>query len=342
MSAATSIEWTDRSWNPVVGCSLVSPGCTNCYAMRMAARLQAMGVEHYQGLTRKVNGQTVWTGVMRAAPDHVLAQPLHWRRPQRIFVNSMSDLFAEENPDELIDRAFAVMSWAHWHKFQVLTKRSERMRAYINSLGPRLRHVLEASRSLTHHRLDAPGSYRPRFPLPNVWLGVSAEDQPRAEERVPHLMATPAAVRFVSAEPLLGRIRFTRLTIGDELELDALRGLACATPSHIAIPPKPLGAKIDWVIAGGESGPGARPMHPDWARGIRDDCAAARVPFFFKQWGEWGPDQVAGGRLLKFLRPSGASGGFFEHGAAVVERRGKRAAGRALDGLIHDAMPAVR
>ncbi|HZQ01376.1 MAG TPA: phage Gp37/Gp68 family protein [Reyranella sp.] len=275
----TRIEWTDATWNPTVGCSIVSPGCTNCYAMKMAHRI-AGTFPHYAGLTMRTKAGAVWTGKVAEARADVLLKPLRWKSPRRIFVNSMSDLFHEDLPDAAIDKVFAVMALCPQHTFQVLTKRAERMRKYF----------ADADRfwKVTHH-LDVTGLV---WPLPNVWLGVSAERQIEAEERIPHLAMTPAAKRFISAEPLLG-------------------------PVHLA------GADLhclDWVIAGGESGPRARPAHPDWIRGLRDQCARAGVPFFFKQWGEWVFNEAC--------EPE------------PFERLGKKAAGAMLDGREHREWPA--
>ena len=225
MSDQSGIEWTDATWNPVTGCTKVSPGCKNCYAERLAVRLRAMGNPRYR------NGFEV-----TLHPDQ-LPLPIRWRRPKRVFVNSMSDLFHEAVPDEYIRRVFDVMSEADWHTFQILTKRSDRLAA----LAP-----------------DLP------WPL-NVWQGVSVENA-RYTWRIADLQTVPAAVRFLSVEPLLG-----------------------------AIPQLPLEG-IHWVIVGGESGGGRRPMAAAWAREIRDQCAHAGVAFFFKQWG--GRTPKAGGRLL--------------------------------------------
>ncbi|TIN05576.1 phage Gp37/Gp68 family protein [Mesorhizobium sp.] len=338
MADKSAIEWTDATWNPIVGCSILSPGCTHCYAMGMAARIEAMttalqakgqtGAPHYAGTTRKVNDHAVWTGKLAIAPDHILREPLSWKKPRRIFVNSMGDLFHEDVPDEWIDRVFAVMTLSPQHTFQVLTKRAKRMREYVsNARGP--------------------NSFPTRdWPLPNVWLGVSAERQQEADERIPELLATPAAIRFVSAEPLLGRIDFGKI----------IRAATFAGTIHPDGKTHPIG----WMIAGGESGPGARPMHPAWARQIRDDFVSAGVPFFFKQWGAWGRAAP---------RPSGTPGTFaianappysefwqsmvtpvdfyprqFDlfGGAIVLEQLGKKAAGRLLDGVEHNAMPEAR
>lgn len=313
----SKIEWTERTWNPIVGCSVVSPGCTNCYAMKMAARIEAMdesafygkvdaAIEHaddldhenriraemnnrrvpshYAGTTKTVNGNPVWTGKLAQAPDHILTEPLRRRKPTMWFVNSMSDLFHEDIPDAWIDRVFAVMALCPQHTFHVLTKRSRRMRDYMAGPWP-ARVMMKLNPFVTSVALgDIAGHHAsPKLntgtPLPNVWLGVSAEDQKRADDRVPDLLATPAAIRFVSAEPLLGPIDFTK--IGDvTFRLDALTGKA----EHL------LGytgqvAALDWVIVGGESGPGAREFRADWARNIIAECQHAGVPVFMKQMG---------------------------------------------------------
>ncbi len=225
MSIDSSIEWTDATWNPVTGCTKVSPGCKHCYAERLAHRLRAMGNRRYaRGFAVTLH------------PDQLFL-PLSWRRPRRIFVNSMSDLFHEGIPDEYLRQVFDVMARAPWHVFQILSKRSARLAAMAR---------------------DLPWS-------PNVWQGVSVENA-RDTSRIAHLQEVPAAVRFLSVEPLLG-----------------------------PIPRLPL-VGIHWVIVGGESGGGRRPVDLTWVRDIRDQCVAARVPFFFKQWG--GRTPKAGGRVL--------------------------------------------
>ena len=249
MGDKSTIEWTDATWNPVRGCSIVSKGCTNCYAMRQAHRSSGVGGA-YEGLTKLSKGGPVWTGKVRTVPE-LLQQPLRWKRPRRIFVNSMSDLFHEDVPDEFITKVWTTMADAPQHVFQILTKRPRRMRDY---LLPRL----------SIGDFIAP-------PLSNVWLGVSVEDQAAADERIPFLLQAPAAVRWISAEPLLGSIDVCRY-LGNPL----------AKPYPFLVPvtaPAPRG--IDWCVTGGESGPGARPMHPDWARALRDQCAGAGVAFFF-------------------------------------------------------------
>ena len=225
MADSSHIEWTDATWNPVTGCSKVSPGCKFCYAERLAHRLQAMGQKNYR------NGFEV------TLQPHMIEHPLQWRHPRRVFVNSMSDLFHDDVPVAYIKRVFDVMRRADWHQFQVLTKRSGR----LLELDP----VLEWQ--------------------PQIWMGVSIENEDYLS-RIDDLRKTGAVIKFLSIEPLLGRLH--RLN---------LRG-------------------IDWVIVGGESGPGARPVDPEWVREIRDRCAAARVPFFFKQWG--GVVKSRTGRIL--------------------------------------------
>ncbi len=226
MAIRSAIEWTESTWNPVTGCSKISPGCKHCYAERMAKRLQAMGNPSY------VNGFEV------TLHPRLLDRPLQWKKPQKIFVNSMSDLFHEAVPFDFIQQIFAVMREASWHQFQILTKRSERLRA------------LDAD-------IDWPE---------NVWMGVSVENRDYVE-RIDHLRQTGARVKFLSLEPLLGPL--------PGLNLDG----------------------IDWVIVGGESGPGARPIAEAWVVEIRDQCLAAAVPFFFKQWG--GVRKKQTGRVLQ-------------------------------------------
>jgi protein gp37 len=265
----TKIEWADETWNPVVGCKVKSPGCIHCYAMRMAARLERMGnAPHYAGLTETVNGKAVWTGKIAEAPAHILTAPLDWDKPRRIFPDSMGDIFYEAVPDAVIDKIFAVMALTPQHTYMPLTKRSARMRAYMTTNAVR----------------DSALAAHTPWPLPNVWLGVSAEDQPRADERVPDLLATPAAVRFVSAEPLLGPIDFTNLDHTGLQRSMKINGISAIWKDSA------IGrACLDQIIVGGESGPGARPMHPDWARSIRDQCAAAGTAFFMKQMDKKAP-----------------------------------------------------
>jgi len=259
VSDNSKIEWTDATWNPIVGCSIVSPGCTNCYAMRQADRIRRMQKDppssHYFGTTKIVNGNAVWTGKVALAPDRILTAPLRRRKPTTYFVNSMGDLFHESVPDKWIDRIFAIMLSAPQHTFQVLTKRSKRMQAYIEA--PSEKRIKE----MLHWQHFDNDPLWPGWPLPNVWLGVTAEDQQRADERIPDLIETPAAVRFVSVEPMLGPVDLTKLF-------------------HT---PRDFAAGLHWIICGGESGHSARPMQPEWAMSLRDQCREATVSFFMKQ-----------------------------------------------------------
>jgi protein gp37 len=219
------IEWTDATWNPITGCTKISPGCKHCYAERLSLRLQAMGQSNYRG------------GFELAQQPHMLERPLHWKQPRRIFVNSMSDLFHVDVPPAYIAQVFEVMHRAHWHQYQVLTKRSERL--------------LE---------LDSVLRWEPQ-----IWMGVSIENEDYLF-RIEHLRKTGAHIKFLSVEPLLGPLHKINLQ------------------------------GIDWVIAGGESGPGARALDVDWVRELRDRCISERVPFFFKQWG--GVFKSRTGRIL--------------------------------------------
>ena len=277
MSQESAIEWTDATWNPVRGCTKISPGCKNCYAETFAERWRGIkGHAYEQGFD------------LRLAPD-MLDKPLHWKKPRMIFVNSMSDLFHEDVPFEYIDQVFTTMCLAKWHTFQVLTKRAERMAEYFSTY--RKSGIMPC---LSSRFKDMPDGGTLCAPLNNVWLGVSVEDQKRADERIPHLLRTPAVVRFLSCQPLLGETDIAPWLYNDcdraamdNQFLSPLPGTEAAARFH---------SKIDWVIAGGESGHDARPMHPNWARLLRDQCREASVPFFFKQWG--GANKKAAGRLL--------------------------------------------
>ncbi len=278
MAERTEIEWTDATWNPITGCSVTSPGCRHCYAMRLAGgRLK--NHPSRRGLTEPTAAGPVWNGRVRFN-EQWLTAPLRWRKPRRIFVCAHGDLFHPAVPDEWIDRVYAVMALAPRHAFQVLTKRPERMADYFSNDSDSFMRMVKAGDTILWQygqRLgpfDFPFSTRFHPPLDNVWLGVSVEDFERTE-RIHHLRETPAALRFVSFEPLLGDIG----------PVD-LRG-------------------IDWAILGGESGPRARRMEPDWARAIRDLCLKDDVGFFFKQWGG--------------LRP--------------------KSAGCLLDGVLYDSIP---
>lgn len=237
--ADTSIEWTDATWNPVAGCTILTAGCTNCYAMRMAARLEAMGVEKYVGTTRKSGGRAKWTGKI-VLDDKALSIPETWSKPRRVFVNSMSDLFHSDVPEEFILKVWNVMARTRRHTYQILTKRPDRMAEILSKDGFKI--------------------------LPNVWLGTSVEDN-RVLHRLDELRHVPAAVRFVSYEPLIGSVA------GGDL------------------------SNIHWAIVGGESGPNSRPMDPKWIDEIFDQCTDADAAFFFKQWG--GKNKKSTGRSYR-------------------------------------------
>jgi protein gp37 len=376
MSATTRIEWADKTWSPIIGCDRVSPGCDRCYAITTAnirsAHPNPKVSVPFAGTVQRTTAGLDWTGRVNLLEDR-LTEPLRWRRPARVFVNSQSDLFHHEVPDEFIVRVFAVMAATPHHTYQVLTKRHGRMRALLSS--PAFAEAVDrAFLDLTVNRQMGIAQTERSYPLPNVWLGVSVEDQKRAALRVPALLDTPAAVRFISAEPLLGPVDLTawmppvapmpaeeapatwaewtwpdwvpaevrvrieefwsdsqgrsprywirdmhdqgapafgaRLTMDDGFGQNPPqvtgRYVHCwGNIGRLALDDDPTGGGrafaytsfgwnayrqtrgIDWVIVGGESGPGARAMHPDWARSLRDQAVAARAAFLFKQWGEY-------------------------------------------------------
>jgi len=269
----TGIQWTDATWNPVTGCSKVSAGCKHCYAERVFPRVYGRDTIVKEG--GKLRAPRRFTDVV--CHEDRLGQPIRWRKPRRVFVNSMSDLFHEDVPDSFILQVFSVMAGASHHQFQVLTKRPERALAWFERLGQALQETLETE--------VAPK----RWPLPNVWMGVSVEDQATADERIPLLLEIPSALRFISAEPLLGEVDLRMLTqnsncpecgFGVSVDEDG----CCSSCGHDSM------VYIDWVIVGGESGPKARPMDPEWAGAIVDQCKEAGVPVFVKQLGGW-PDK---------------------------------------------------
>lgn len=260
----TNIEWCDKVWNPVRGCSKVSAGCANCYAERVAQRFSGPGLP-YEGLATAKG----WTGKVRLVED-ALTAPLGWRKPQRIFVNSMSDLFHEALSDDAIDEVFSVMALAGYHTFQVLTKRPQRMRDYALRVAASKPH--DAVNSAVFDAVNAVHGGFASWPLPNVWLGVSVEDQATADARIPVLLDTPAAVRFVSYEPALGPVEFQR-------------DRGWLAPFRETSPSLDRSPRIDWLIAGGESGPNARSCNVAWLRGPAKDCLEAGVAVFMKQLG---------------------------------------------------------
>ena len=269
MSDNSRIEWTDASWNPVTGCTKVSPGCAHCYAEAITLRFKR-GPAFLPGIAK-----------IELHPDR-LDQPLRWKRGRRIFVNSMSDLFHEDVPDDFIIYVFSVMHEARQHTFQVLTKRPERMRSFVASMKLGEQFVYTRSPGMARDLFEGM-----TFPPPNVWLGVSVENQVWADRRIPLLLETPAAVRFLSVEPLLKpvdlspwlvRVNACQARANSQEARDALRSIVQAAGRR-------MGPTIDWVIVGGESGPRHRPMELDWVRSLRDQCVAAGVPFFYKQPG---------------------------------------------------------
>ena len=288
----SKIQWTGKTWNVVTGCTKVSAGCERCYAEKMSVRLEAMGSPKYRGITK--DGR--WTGTVRCHPKMLDKVP----SAKMVFVCSMSDTFHEEVPDDFLDKLFAVMALHPKQTFQLLTKRPKRALAYLKSSHYRAEMVgieAEYRGGLDRYTENLKPTWP--FPLPNLWLGVSVEG-PEHKHRIDTLRQTPAAVRFISFEPLLADL-----------------GVIDFTGIHQA-------------ILGGESGPGARPMHPDWVRSVCDQCVAAGVPFFFKQWGEWAPWDHRSS-TMGYLKQ--------EHNHRSV-RVGKKAAGRELDGRVWDQMPA--
>ncbi|MFW2227765.1 MULTISPECIES: phage Gp37/Gp68 family protein [Rhizobium] len=244
--AETQIEWTDATWNPVAGCTIVSAGCTNCYAMEMARRLDAMKIDKYVGLTRRSGKRVVWKGIVREDRE-ALQIPLKWKKPRKIFVNSMSDLFHEGVTDDFISDVWDIMKQTPYHHYQILTKRPERMADFLNGREMQI--------------------------LPNVWLGTSVENAEVAG-RISALRSVPAAIRFISFEPLIGSV--------GNVDLNG----------------------IHWAIVGGESGHAARPIRENWIDEIYEQCQDADTAFFFKQWGTWGKDnkrrsKKANGRIYR-------------------------------------------
>ena len=329
MPGKTTIEWANYSWNPIKGCSRVSAGCEHCFAEAQAARFCGPG-QPFAGFAQRVHGKPHWTGRVELV-ESALYEPLRWRKPAVIFVNSMSDLFHPELPDDSIDRVFGVMAECSRHTFIVLTKRPGRMTDWVAKWA-----IWESPR-----------------PLPNVWLGVSIEDQTTADERMPLLLQVAALgwQTFVSYEPALGHVDW-----GPWLWEDL-------PPETLAGPVRPGWDRarrnaIGVIIAGGESGPGARPAHPGWFRATRDQCAEAGVAFYFKQWGAWAevaPETHNIRVEARFVRrgdvlmlPNGrlhmlgatlSAPEPFEGPATPMRLVGKRAAGRLLDGREHNDLP---
>lgn len=340
MPNKSKIEWTERTWNITSGCTKVSQGCKNCYAERLVSTRLAH-LPQNEGVAK--DGR--WTGLVKCCEDKLL-EPLKRKKPTTYFVCSQSDLFHKDVPFEFIDKALAVMALCPQHTFIVLTKRPERMREYLNTpddfCKDRRRRIEFAAENLWQEFKK--GRICLDWPLPNVWLGTSVEDQKAADERIPELLACHAAHRFLSCEPLLGPVDLR---------------IATPNPNHFGCYMQYIGG-IDLVIVGGESGPGARPMNPDWARSLRDQCKEDGVPFYFKQWGEWlpwtqfceagindSPEQTRfdtlewdGGTWKDVGRPSwfDSQDGYIDD-IQCVGRVGKAKAGRLLEGVLHDDLP---
>ena len=355
MTQPTKIQWAERTWNPLTGCSKVSAGCEVCYAIPTAWKLahnpNPKVAAAYAGTVKKIGAALQWTGKINLLEERLL-EPLRLRKPSRIFVNSMADLFHPDVPDEFIDRVYAVMALCPQHQFMILTKRPERRREYLNGLHGEIRHArLEscwAAMDVRHPTVTV-------WPLPNVSEGTSVEDQATANERIPVLLDTPAAVRWVSFEPALEEVDFTRWL---PLCFACMRRLEWRGPDWVCTncghtDQNVGGGFLDGIVMGGESGPGARPMHPSWPQAVRDQCAAAGVAYFFKQWGAWAPaSQVAAPHEITHAMTAKGTVAEFTREALIAGDRetlhweglrciGKKAAGRLLDGREHNDLPGA-
>lgn len=320
----TSAVWWDKTWNPIVGCDRVSEGCRNCWAI-----LQAHVHYRKEFTVRREDGRIDWT-TRKAFPDR-LEQPFHWKKPSRIAVGLMGDLYHEDFSSDFRRRIYDVVERCPQHTFIIVTKRPRRMHA-------------EIMYSMIFERMRREG------PLPNLWVLTSIEDQKTADERIPWILRIPAAIRGVSVEPMLGEVNLTHLPnpgFGEwQRYYDALKGEAWCVNQYGDIDRSPCEPKIHWVICGGESGSGARPVFPYWIRSIRDQCRMAGTAFFFKQWGEWSHNRgTKNPRRAVFV----GSNGMIEDGSigieddlVLVHRVGKRAAGRVLDGREWLEFPEVR
>lgn len=337
----TKIEWATDTWNPITGCTKISEACQNCYAERMSKRLAGR------------------CGYPKDEPFKVtlhperLEEPFGWRKPRRVFVCSMGDLFHEDVPEKFIYDIWDVMVLNKQHIFLVLTKRPDRMKSFIEKvMTNRMNYA-----STFGNTLEGKEARRwAQKPVQNIWLGVTAENQARADERIPILLQIPAAVRFVSVEPMLGPVD---LSLSDGVDLSMSVGTGLKPGKSYLI------NSLDWVICGGETGPGARPMHPDWVRSLRDQCQAAGVPFFFKSWGEWAPskpfvidhaERIERGlpSVQKYLildsglseedmkRDRGIRAAICGRAGITMAKVGKRSAGRLLDGQEWNQFPEVR
>ena len=295
MGDKSAISWTDATWNPTVGCLKVSAGCERCYAIRRAYRQAAFGQPEYVGLTRKLpDGSINWTGEVRMLPERLIV-PLHWKAPRRVFVDSMSDLFHDDVDEKFIAKVFAMMDLAKQHTYQVLTKRPERMARLLADEDFQFHVGWFQSQAVNEFGLPRPEKVGP-WPLRNVWVGTSVEDQGAADARIPHLLATPAAVRFLSVEPMLGPVRLPLSQCFSEVQPTGAFRTDGDGRRQFEIKVDRANLLLHWVITGGESGPKHRPFDPQWARDLRDQCQAAGVSFFHKQNG--GRTHSAGGDLL--------------------------------------------
>jgi len=364
MSDGTGIEWTDATWNVVIGCDKVSDGCTNCYAIRTAHRMQGNPNPKVREPYAGTESGGEWTGRVNLVEDR-LTLPLRWKRPRRIFVNAQSDLFHDSVPDEFIAQVWGVMAWAPWHTFQILTKRHARMRSLISSreflsMVDDAWYAAGKRYELDKRWWQSPGHPYDRWPLPNVWLGVSTENQMWADIRIPALLGTPAAVRFISAEPLLGPIDLAPwLSKNGAQRAYRHHHTTCGAGQGGCYHPPcrcdchRLGDNLlRWVITGGESGHNARPAHLDWFRSIRDQCRSAEVAYLHKQHGEWVPESMllhGANAPAAFLSTRGQVRPLFDGKPAAppmargddmtIRRVGKHLAGRHLDGRTWDGYP---
>lgn len=315
MSGGSKIEWTETTWNVISGCTRVSAGCDHCYIERTPPFRMA-------GRRFDKPGTGGTTGLI--LHNDRLVQPFGWRKPRRVFVNSLADVFHEDVPTSFIAEIFAVMAVTPQHTYQLLTKRHSRMRSLLQG-GVLRETVWKYAHAMVIDGIGAQ-DYEAPWPLPNVWVGVSVESQQWADIRIPALLETPAAVRWLSCEPLLGPV-------------DLLPYLShqcdCPGPGHNRL--SEYGPRPDWVVVGGESGAGARPMHPDWARSLRDQCTEAGVSYFFKQWGEWvAPSQMLADTFMSWDIANGTDACDRDQ----PWRMGKKRAGRELDGRTWDEYPA--
>lgn len=400
MADNSKIEWTDATWNPIVGCSHASRGCDHCYAERMAWRLAQMGQEKYQAVAAgeaadnpaldvdDLTYRGVWKG-KTFFDESVLDEPIGWKKRRKIFVCSMGDLFHQSVPFEWVDQVMAVVAaCCQWHTFQILTKRPQRMLEYFQSrtaiddsdrvdrmpqwyqlltkwLDEGIGGTLGNSWDRCH---DAASTIDLRRPLPNLWLGVTAEDQKAADERIPLLLQCQAAVRFVSVEPMLGPVDITPWlgpvhadAIGADWRREDVPAIQMGESVFPAADSHPWHDGLNWVICGGETGPGSRPMHPAWVLSLRDQCKAAGVPFFFKSWGDWqpisqmqpngdddlyhpapanNPEAVRKCKVAtSVLQLDGTVKNEWPVGAMQVFRVGKKAAGNLINGVQWHELP---